>query len=66
MKKVLYYFAIMAAFVIVFMLTTYVCATFNLNGTFIMIIIATLSIGSARLTSVLLKDKLNPTVSNQK
>lgn len=61
MKKALYYLAIVAAFIAVWLIGSFICAALNTTGTFPMMIIAVTSLGSARLTAALLKEKLNPT-----
>lgn len=61
MKKLLYYVAIVAAFIVVLLAGTFLCALLNTEGTFPMLIIAVTSFGAARMTATLLKDKLNPT-----
>lgn len=60
MKKLLYYIAIVAAFIVTWVLCSFICAALYLRGSFLMIIIATLSLGASKLTAILLKDKLNP------
>lgn len=61
MKKLLYYLAILAAFIGVWLIGAFICAALNIRGSFLMIIIAVLALGAAKLTAALLKDKLNPT-----
>lgn len=60
MKKLLYYLAILAAFVVVWLLGSFICAALYIRGNFLMIVIAVLALGAAKLTAALLKDKLNP------
>lgn len=61
MKKLLYYLAILAAFVVVWLIGSFICAALYIRGIFLMIIIAVLALGAAKLTAALLKNKLNPT-----
>lgn len=60
MKKLLYYVAIIAAFIVVWLIGSFICAALYIRGNFLMIVISVLALGAARLTAVLLKDKLNP------
>ncbi len=60
MKKLLYYLSIVAAFILVWLLGSFICAALYIRGNFPMIVIAVLSLGAARLTAALLKDRLNP------
>lgn len=60
MKKILYYLAILAAFILVWLIGAFICAALYIRGNFLMIVIAVLAFGAARLTAALLKDKLNP------
>lgn len=60
MKKALYYLAIVAAFIAVWLIGSFICAALKTGGAFPMLIIAVTSFGSARLTAALLKERLNP------
>lgn len=61
MKKAIYYLAIVAVFILVWLIGSFICAALYIRGSFLMIVIAVLALGAARLTAALLKDKLNPT-----
>lgn len=58
MKKLLYYLAIAAAFIVVWLLGSFICAWLNTAGTFPMLLIACASIGAAKLSATLLKERL--------
>ncbi|MBD5414888.1 MAG: hypothetical protein HDR46_01245 [Bacteroides sp.] len=60
MKQLPYYLAILAAFIGVWLIGAFICAALCIRGNFLMIIIAVLAVGAAKLTAALLKDKLNP------
>lgn len=56
MRTVIYYAAIIGAFIVVWMLGTFLCAWFNTGGTFLMIVIIGAAIGAAKLVGALLID----------
>lgn len=61
MRKQLYYLAILAAFIGVCVLGSFICAALHIRGNFLTMVIVVLAFGAAKLTATLLKDKLNPT-----
>lgn len=61
MKKLVYYLAIVATFIVVWLIGAFICAALKIAGAFPMLIIAGASFAAARLTAALLKDIFNPT-----
>lgn len=64
MKRILYYGAILATFIIVLLIGVFICVAIRVDGILIKTLIVAAAISAAKVTSKELKGKLNPSQMN--